>query len=59
MPEQPVDNTFMSKVTAPVDAKALPQSSVAPVSMEMPESAVMFPRKVESVPRVAELRTSQ
>jgi len=49
---------LLSKVTAPLRAKALPLRT-APVPSEMEERARMSPAKVELVPRVAELPICQ
>jgi hypothetical protein len=50
--------TFVSKVTAPLRAKALP-SILAPVVAVMEVRARMLPLKVDAVPNVAELPTCQ
>jgi hypothetical protein len=50
---------FVSMVTAPVFAKALPQPIVAPVSRLMLVSARIFPWNEVVVSIVAVLRTSQ
>ena len=49
---------LLSKVTAPLRAKALPWR-IAPVPSEMDDKASMFPTKTEVVPRVAELPICQ
>ena len=50
---------LLCKVTEPLRAKILPQSSVAPVGIVMLVSATIFPSKSVLVPRVAELPTCQ
>ena len=50
---------FVSKVTAPFLARALPSKIVAPVVRVMLVSARMFPSNAVWVPRVAELPTCQ
>jgi len=49
---------LLSKVTAPVRARALPWRT-APVPSEIDAKARMFPENVEEVPSVAELPTCQ
>src|SRR5579862_9348657 len=58
-PEQPMEMVFICRVTAPVDASARPQSSVAWVFMVMLVFARIFPRNVVLTSMVAELPTSQ
>ena len=50
---------LLSSVTAPVDAKALPQVIVAPVFSVMLVCARMLPANAVFVPSVAELPTAQ
>ena len=50
---------FVSRVTAPFRAMALPHSMVAPVVRVMLWSAIRYPTNEVSVPRVAELPSSQ
>ena len=59
LPLQPVEMVFVSMVTAPFAARALPQPIVAPVFRVMLVSARIFPTKSVPVPRVAELPTCQ
>lgn len=54
----PPVNVFVSRVTEPLRARALP-STVALVAAEIEVSARMFPTNVVPVPRVAELPTCQ
>ena len=54
-----MDTSFVSVVTAPLRAKALPHSILAPVFRVMLVSARMFPVNAVVVPRVAELPTCQ
>ena len=56
---QAVEMVLSSNVTAPVDAKSLPQLSVAPVFAVMLAVARIFPSNDVPVPRVAEQPTSQ
>ncbi len=56
---QPMPIVFMSIVTAPVFAKALPQPIVALVFSVMLASARIFPSNEVVVPIVAELPTFQ
>ena len=56
---QPLPMVLLSKVAAPVFAKALPQVIVAPASRVMLVLARMFPSNSVSAPRVAELPTIQ
>jgi hypothetical protein len=51
---QPVERVLVSRVTSPVDAKALPQSSVAPVPKLMLAFARIFPANVAPARIVAE-----
>jgi hypothetical protein len=53
----PIETVFVSMVTAPFRARALPQSIVAPVFSVILVSARIFPANLVSVPRVAELPT--
>src|SRR6185295_280476 len=55
VPVQPVEIVSLINVTAPVCAKARPQSMVTPLFMEMLASARRFPAKSVVVSRVAEL----
>src|ERR1035437_2256525 len=59
LPLQPPPMTLLSKVTAPLIARALPQPMVAPVFRVMLWYARMFPWNDVVVPRVAELPTCQ
>jgi hypothetical protein len=59
MPEQVLPIVFICSDTCPVLARALPQSSVAPVFILMLASARMFPSNALYVPIVAELPTFQ
>jgi hypothetical protein len=52
------DTTFVSIVTAPLRARALPHGMFAPVFNVILVSARIFPAKLVWVPRVAELPTS-
>lgn len=54
-----MDTLFVSIVTAPFCAKALPHVISAPVSKVILVSARIFPAKSVLVPRVAELPTCQ
>jgi len=56
---QPIPRVFISMVTAPVSAKALPQPIVAWVFKVMLVSARIFPWKEVVVSRVADLPTFQ
>ena len=58
VPAQPMEMVLWSIVTAPVFAKALPQSIVAPVSSVMLVPARIVPANDEVVPRVAEMGIS-
>ena len=51
---QPVEMVLVSMVTSPMDAKALPQLSVAPVPKVMLAFARIFPANVAPAPIVAE-----
>ena len=52
---QRVEIVLLFMVTVPVDAKTLPQLSLAPVFSVMLSSARIFPSNVVLLPRVAEL----
>jgi hypothetical protein len=52
-----IEIVLVSRVTAPLRAKAAPQSIVAPVLAVMLVRARMLPAKEVVVPRVAELPT--
>ena len=54
-----MDTSFVSIVTAPLRAKALPQLMVALVFKVILVSARIFPANTVVVPRVAELPTCQ
>ena len=57
--EQPLETVFVSIVTAPVCANALPQFMVASVFSVMLATARIFPSNAVALSRVAELPTCQ
>jgi len=58
-PAVAIDTSFVSNVTAPLRAKALPHPIFAPVFMVMLVSARIFPSNSVAVPSVAELPICQ
>ncbi len=58
-PPVSMDTIFVSRVTAPLRARARPHSMVAPVTRVMLLSARIFPANAVPEPRVAELPTCQ